>query len=306
MTMMPTLPNAATAGQPTVRGTTELLFVAADPVAQVKAPEAYNLVFARCGIDAIAVPTRVRGEHLGGFVREALALGNLRGLVVSIPHKTPLMALLDRFDAAAHAAGAVNAVRRGADGALEGALFDGAGFVGALAAQGVACHGRRALLVGAGGAGLAIASALAATGLAGLAVVDTDGVRARRLVERVGAGAAVPLSVAADADPAGFDLVVNATPLGLKAGDPLPLDPARVDAGATVVDILMTREPTPLLKAVRARGIVAHAGHEMLVQQMPAYLDFFGFPDAAAALRGGAPALMQELRVALGGATTPA
>lgn len=287
---------------PLVRGSTRLLMVAADPVAQVKAPEAYNLVFARCGIDAVAVPAQVRGDHLGAFVREALALGNLCGLAVSIPHKTPLMALLDRFDAAALAAGAVNAVRRAADGALEGALFDGLGFVGALAHHGVTCEGRRALLLGAGGAGLAIASALAATGLAELAVYDTDPERARTLVLRIAPAVA---SAVASADPAGFDLVVNATPLGLQAGDPLALDPARVDAGATVVDILMTREPTPLLKALHARGIAAHSGHEMLVQQMPAYLDFFGFPAAAAALRGGQPALLHELRAALGGAATP-
>lgn len=297
--MSSTLLPATAASVPTVRGSTELLFVAADPVAQVKAPEAYNLVFARCGIDAVAVPTRVRAGHLGAFVREALSLGNLRGLVVSIPHKTPLMQLLDRFDGAAQAAGAVNAVRRAADGALEGALFDGLGFVGALACHGVACEGRRALLVGAGGAGLAIASALGTTGLADLAVYDTDPERARTLAHRVAPARPVP-----QADPAGFDIVVQATPLGLKAGDPLPLDPARVEAHASVVDILMTPAPTPLVRALRARGIAAHMGHEMLVQQMPAYLDFFGFADAAAALRGQ-PALMHELRAALAGTPLP-
>lgn len=287
---------------PTVRGSTSVLMVAADPVAQVKAPEAYNLVFARCGIDAVAVPAQVHRDHLGAFVREALALGNLRGLVVSIPHKTPLMQLLDRFDSAATAAGAVNAVRRAADGALEGALFDGVGFVRALAHHGVACEQRRALLVGAGGAGLAIATALAASGLAELAVFDTDRQRVVTLLQRI---APAPGRIAPSADPAGFDLVVNATPLGLNDTDPLPLDATRVQRHATVVDILMTRRPTPLLQALRARGITAYTGHEMLVQQMPAYLDYFGFSTAAAALRGGQPGLMQELRGVLDGAAIP-
>lgn len=294
--------SAAATRVPTVRGSTRVLMVAADPVAQVKAPQAYNLVFARCGIDTVAVPAQVRRDHLGPFVREALALGNLCGLVVSIPHKTPLMRLLDRFDDAARSAGAVNAVRRAADGALEGALFDGVGFVGALAHHGVACEGRRALLVGAGGAGLAIASALADTHLAELAVFDTDRDRAATLVHRV---APAPGRIASHADPAGFDLVVNATPLGLSPADPLPFEPTRVDRDAVVVDILMTRRPTPLLLALRARGIAAHTGHEMLVQQMPAYLDFFGFPSAAAALRGGQSGLMQELRSVLDDAAIP-
>ncbi len=299
--MLHSPPSPVAIRAPIVRGSTELLMVVADPVVQVKAPQAYNLVFARCGIDAVAVPAHVRSAHLRAFVHEAMALGNLRGLVVSIPHKTPLMQILHRFDAAALAAGAVNAVRRDAEGALEGALFDGLGFIGALAHHGFAVRARRALLLGAGGAGLAIASALAATGLGELAVFDTDFERAGALVRRV---APAPARVVAQADPAGFDLIVNATPLGLRAGDPLPLNPDRVAPDAVVVDILMTDEPTALLQALRARGVTAFSGHEMLVQQMPAYLDFFGFPTAAAALRGGLPGLMPELRAALGGTET--
>ena len=134
-------------------------------------------------------------------MREALAVGNVRGLLVSIPHKTPLMQLLDRFDAVAQAAGAVNAVRRGTDGALEGALFDGAGFVGALHHHGVELPGRRALLVGAGGAGLAIAAALGALPLAELAVFDASADRAAALVERIAPQAGHPLRVADERRP---------------------------------------------------------------------------------------------------------
>lgn len=289
----------------TVRGTTELLFVVADPVAQLKAPEAFNLVFARCGVDAVVVPAQVPGARLAGFVREALALGNTRGLLVSIPHKTPLMGLLERFDRVAQAAGAVNAVRRGADGALEGALFDGAGFVGALRQHEVTCAGRRVLLLGAGGAGLAIASALGDAGLSELAVYDAQAARAAQLAERVATHSTHPVQVADSADPAGFDIVVNATPLGLKPGDPLPLDPLRLERRATVMDILMTREPTALLRACRERGITAHPGHEMLIQQMPAYFDFFGYADLAQTLRHDSPVLLQELRTLMfGGSTT--
>ena len=279
-----------------IRGSTELLFVAANPVAQVKAPEVFNHVFSRAGVDAVVVPARVASANLGGFVREALAVGNVRGLLVSIPHKTPLMQLLARFDAVAQAAGAVNAVRRGTDGALEGALFDGAGFVGALRHHGVDCTGRRVLLVGAGGAGLAIAAALAALPLAELAVFDASADRAAALVERIAPLAGHPLRIAPSADPAGFDLLIQATPLGLKAGDPLPIDAARIDARSTLVDILMTREPSPLQRACFERGISAFSGHEMLIQQVPAYLDFFGWRELAAALREPGSTLMDEVR----------
>lgn len=289
--------------RPHIRGTTDVLFVAADPVAQVKAPEVFNHVFARAGVDAVVVPVRVSAQRLGGFVSESLAVGNVRGLLVSIPHKTPLMALLDRFEPVARAAGAVNAVRRGDAGALEGALFDGAGFVGALQHHGVETRGRRALLVGAGGAGLAIAAALGSLPLAELAVFDASAERAAALVDRIAPQAGHPLRIASSADPAGFDLLIQATPLGLRTDDPLPIDPARIEPHATLVDILMTREPNALLRACRERGITAHSGHEMLIQQVPAYLDYFGWRDLAATLRQPGPTLMDEVRRLLGSPT---
>jgi shikimate dehydrogenase len=285
-----------------VRGSTEVLLVVADPVAQVKAPEAFNLVFARCGVDAIVVPALVNAQSLRAFVDGVLAAGNVRGLLVSIPHKTALAEWLPQVDAVGRAAGAVNAVRRRADGTPEGALFDGAGFMGALRHHGVACQGRRALLVGCGGAGLAIACALAGAGLAELVAFDAQRTRAEVLVERIAPLSAHPVRRADSADPAGFDLVIQATPMGLSPADPLPLDPSRVEPHATVMDILMTREPTPLQAACRARGIAAHRGHEMLIQQMPAYLDYFGFGEVARTLRDDRPDLMQALRTTFHGA----
>jgi shikimate dehydrogenase len=85
------------------------------------------------------------------------------------------------------------------------------------------------------------------------------------------------------ADPAGYDLVINATPLGLRASDPLAFDVARLDLDTCVVDILMKNQPTPLLQACHSRGIAAYPGFEMLIQQVPEYLSFFGFDDIAAA-----------------------
>jgi len=133
------------------------------------------------------------------------------------------------------------------------------------------------LLVGVGGGGVAIAASLAERGVARLALYDPDAARCVAAAAMLkGAWPALVVDIAESADPAGFDCVINASPLGLKADDPLPFDPARLDAGAAVVDILMKNQPTPLLRACHARGVKAHPGFEMLIQQAPEYMDFFG------------------------------
>jgi shikimate dehydrogenase len=268
-----------------ITGTTRVFLIIGDPVAQVRAPEVYNHLFRRHAVDAVVVPARISREHVAGFVRHILLAGNVGGLWVTIPHKAAVLSLADRSDPIAQLAGAANAVRRNADGSIEVALFDGVGFVKGLDHLGIDIVGRRALVVGAGGGGHAVAAALAQRGVAHLAVYNRTGARAADLVSRLAPTYGKVIAVAPDSDPAGFDLVVNCTSLGLKVDDALPLDVTRVDPGAAVVDIIMTRQPTPLLQACRARGIQAHAGFEMLVQQVPEYLRFFGMPEIARTLQ---------------------
>lgn len=268
-----------------ISGTTRVFLIVGDPVAQVRAPEAFNHLFARHGVDAVLVPARVAPADLEGFVRHAFRAGNIDGVWVAIPHKAGITRLLDRCDALGRAAGAVNAVRRGADGALEGALFDGVGFTKALGAFGVPVPGRRAVVFGVGGGGVAIAASLAQQGAARVALYDTVPGRTAEVASRLRAAFGAVVVALDAADPAGHDLVVHATPLGLRPDDPLPFDVDRIDAGATVVDILMKDAPTPLLRACRARNLVAHPGFEMLVQQVPEYLAFFGFDGIARAVQ---------------------
>lgn len=266
-----------------ISGRTRVFMVLGDPVAQVQAPAIFNRVFRRFDVDAVLVPAQVRAERLSAFAHEVLAAGNIDGLWLTIPHKTTLVPELARMDHCARVAQSVNAVRRQPDGELEGALFDGLGLVGALQHFGIDARGQRVLLLGAGGAGAAIAAALLDHGVAHLALHDL-GARAEELAGRLADGNEGRVSVQG-ADPAGFDLVIHATPLGLRADDPLPIDVSRLDAHAKVVDILMKPEPTPLLKACAARGIEAFPGFEMLVQQVPHYLAFFGMDQIAEVLR---------------------
>ena len=268
-----------------ITGTTRVFFILGDPVAQVRAPEVYNHLFARFGVDAVLVPLKLPAAALPGFIEHGLKAENVGGLWATIPHKAALARLLNPTDPVASIAGAVNAVRRLPDGRLEAALFDGIGFVKGLDHFGIDVKGRRVLVVGAGGGGHAVAAAIAQRGPAALAVCNRTPDRAQALVERLRPLIGAAARIASTNDPAGYDLVVNCTSQGLKAGDPIPFDPARVDAGAAVVDIIMSRQPTPVLAACRARGVRAEAGFEMLVQQIPEYLRFFGFDTIAQALQ---------------------
>lgn len=271
-----------------ITGTTRVFMILGDPVSQVRAPEVFNHLFRKHGVDAVLVPAQVPAEHFAGFARTALLARNIEGLWLAIPHKTAMVGLLDHCDKLGGIAGAVNAARRNADGSIEGGLFDGVGFVKALDHFGIPIADQRVLVVGVGGGGVAIAASLAERGVAQLALYDAAPHRAADVAARVRKVFPIDVRTPDTSDPAGYDIVVNASPLGLKSTDPLPFDVQRVEAGAAVVDILMKNQPTPLLRACTARGLTVHPGFEMMVQQMPEYLRFFGFDELAHAMRADA------------------
>lgn len=270
----------------TITGTTRVFFILGDPVAQVRAPEVYNALFRAHGIDAVLVPLKLPAAALPGFLRHGMEAQNIGGCWATMPHKPALAELLQPSDPVADIAGAVNAVRRLPDGRLEAALFDGIGFVKGLDHFGMPVAGKRVLVVGAGGGGHAVAAAIAQRQPARLAIYNRTRDRAAALVRRLQPLVGGTAQVAADNDPGGYDLVVNCTSQGLKPDDALPFDPQRLDAGAQVVDIIMSRQPTALLRACRERGLQAEAGFEMLVQQVPEYLRFFGYDELARKMQG--------------------
>ena len=272
-----------------ITGKTQVYLIVGDPVEQVRAPEVFNLVFERTGIDAILVPARIAPQQLDGFIRTVFQAANVAGMFLAIPHKAPAMRVLDECSALARAAGAVNAIRRDLEGRLIGALFDGQGFVSALDHFGIPWRGKRTLVIGAGGGASAIAASLAAGHAASVTLYDPVPGKALEVAVRVQSGfPGCTLHAAHSSDPAGFDVVVNASPLGLGIDDPLPCDVARIEGHACVVDILMKNQPTPFVRGARARGLVAQPGFEMLIQQAPHYLEFFGHTAAAQTLRQNA------------------
>lgn len=265
-----------------IRGTTTLIAHFGDPIAPVKAPMIYNPYFESAGIDAVVVPMGVRAADYPVTLKAVFRFTNIRGALVTMPHKVTTVGLLDDCSTTVKVAGSCNAILRRDDGTLYGDLFDGAGFVRGVERKGFPLRGARCLVVGTGGVGSAIAAALAAAGVGTIALYDThaegrDGL-AQRLRQHYPA-----LEVRTDTrDPAGFGLVVNGTPLGMNADDPLPVDVARLSPKTFVGEVVMKQEITPLLRAARERGCMTQIGTDMLFEQIPLYLEFFGYGQVTA------------------------
>ena len=263
-----------------ISGRTRILPHLGLPTESFRAPMIYNPWFRAAGVDAVVVPMGCAPGEFAALLPLLARLTNFAGALVTMPHKVAAAGLLDRASPAVRVCGACNAVRRDPDGLLSGDMFDGAGFVRGLERRGRTARGASALVVGAGGVGSAIAAALAASGAARLGLVDAEPGRAEALAARLRAeypGLALSLG---SADPAGWEVTVNATPLGMRVGDPLPFDAARLDPGTLVGEVVLSPEETPLLAAARARGCPVQVGTDMLFEQIPAYLEFFGLPVA--------------------------
>jgi len=277
--------------QLTINGQTDVYLILGEPVEQVRAPQVFNLIFKQLGINAVLVPARVKASDLQTFVQSAFLAQNVKGLFLAIPHKSLVMHLLTSCNSYGHVAGAVNGIRRNSQGQLEGGLFDGKGFILSLDYFGMAYAGKKILILGAGGGASAIAAALAMKGSDApsvIAMYDPAPEKAQKLTRQIASAvnnSQLLLIVANTNDPSGYDLVVNASPLGLIQGDNMPCEVSKLDSHAAVVDILMKNQPTPFLQAVRAKGLQAEPGFEMLIQQAPDYLAFFGYPDAARTVR---------------------
>jgi shikimate dehydrogenase len=263
-----------------ISGTTTLLAHLGYPTHSFKAPLVYNPWFEKQGIDAVVVPMGVRADDYPDFFRALFTLTNVRGALVTMPHKVTTTALVDSLSATARVAGAANAVLLRGDGTLHADQFDGTGFVRGLLRKGFDPRGRRALVVGNGGVGSPIAASLAAAGVGELGLFDPSAAASNGLAARLGEPYPDHRVGTGSADPDGYDLVVNATPLGMKDDDPLPVDVTRLAPTTFVGEVVMRQEYTPFLQAARERGCPVQIGKDMLYEQIPAYLEFFGFGTA--------------------------
>jgi shikimate dehydrogenase len=265
-----------------INGHTELVAHIGWPTHSFKAPMIYNPYFESVGVNAVVVPMGCRPGNFETVLRGVFALENVRGALITMPHKVSVVELCDEVTPTVKVAGSCNAVKRMADGRLQGDMFDGEGFVRGLQRKGLKLRGARALVVGSGGVGSAIAASLAAAGVGTLALFDVQAEVAEALAARLATHYPEIRVSTGSRDPVGFDLVVNATPLGMNAGDPLPVDVSRLEPRTFAAEVVMKTEMTAFLLAARARGCPVQVGTDMLFEMIPAYLEFFGFPTTTA------------------------
>jgi len=263
-----------------ISGKTTLIAHLGYPTEGFKAPMIYNPWFEQNGIDAVVMPMGVKAEDYTMVLQSLFRLTNIRGALVTMPHKVTTTGLVDELTPTARIAGACNAILRRPDGTLLGDQFDGAGFTRGVERKGRSLKGARAFVLGSGGVGSAIAASLAAAGVAGLALFDTNTAAVEALADRLRKHYSQLVVTTGSKDPAGYDVVVNATPLGMNEGDPLPFDIDRISPSTFVGEVVMKSEYTPLLRAAKEKGCTVQVGTDMLFEMIPAYLEFFGFGTA--------------------------
>lgn len=259
-----------------ITGVTRLYGIVADPIHQVKAPQGLNAILDERGIDGVLVPFHVSAADLATFFAALRVLRSFHGMIVTVPHKTAALPLCDAVSERAAQIGAVNVVRREPDGQLLGDMFDGLGFIAGLREAGLDPKGMRAYLVGAGGAGNAVAFALVEAGVAHLTVANRTRDRAEDLQRRLlKAHPGISVEIGS-ANPRGHGLVVNTTSLGMRETDPLPLDLGGLEPWMIVAESIMQPETTALLAGAAAAGCHVHRGWPMLASQLVLMADFLG------------------------------
>jgi len=258
----------------TYSGATRVIFIVGDPIAQVKSPAFLTRALRDADADCVVVPAHVAPADLQSWLAAVQAMRNVDGVVVTVPHKLAAAALCTSLSGRAQSIGAANVLRRNKNDGWHGDIVDGVGYAAGLRKLGCEPKGRRVLLVGAGGAGSAIAHALVDAGVARLAVHETDDARRLALLEKLRTyGFAAP--EAGSDDPAGFDLVINATPMGMEVGDPLPVQAEKLSANTFVGDVITVPPVSPLLEAAQARGCATMTGLNMFESVCERMVDFY-------------------------------
>ncbi|MGH3643402.1 MAG: shikimate dehydrogenase family protein [Mycobacterium sp.] len=255
-------------------GATRILGIIGDPIGQVLAPTVWSRLFRANGLDKVCIPMHVRPAELEHFLDGVRRWQNLDGLIVTLPHKIKAFELVAQATKRARLIGAVNSLRLNGEGEWIGDMLDGDGFVAAFEGKIRPVRGLRSLVVGSGGAGAAIAFALADGGANAVDVSDVDAARSHSLAERIAAHGTDSKPVPPRAK--GYDLVVNASPAGMRPEDPLPVDLDGVTSEVAVADIVTKPASTRLLRAASALGCSVQDGLQMTEAQVALQAQFFG------------------------------
>jgi shikimate dehydrogenase len=258
-----------------ISGKTRLFGIVGHPIEQVRSPEMITAEMTSRGHDAILVPMHVLPDHFDAWLAQMKTMPNLGGLVFTIPYKVRACAFADELGPQAKLVGAINALAPAADGRWHAEIFDGLGCVEAFRRRNLPFAGKRVMLLGAGGAGSAIAAAIGAQRPASLKIYDVDGARAQALAATI-AGANAGVTVTAGAPTVdGVDYFLNASPVGMLTDSRLPVPLTALPRELVVFDAIVKPEVTPLLALAAQCGCTAFGGREMMRGQIAKMVDFF-------------------------------
>jgi shikimate dehydrogenase len=245
-----------------LNGATRVHFIVGDPIAQVKSPAGVSLAFQEHRHNAMVMPAHVAPANLATWLAGVSLAKNVDGIIVTVPHKFACFDLCATASDRATFLKTVNTMRRNPDGTWHGDMFDGMGFCAAMQDNGCKLEGKRALLIGAGGAGSAIAYSLVMAGVSELSIHDEDAVRRTTLVDRLASLNRCKV-IHGSTSPTGFDIALNATPMGMKVGDPYPLDAAQISGDMFVGCVITAPAVSPLVQAARDKGCSTMTGADM-------------------------------------------
>ena len=254
-------------------GASRVHFIVGDPIAQVKSPAGVTEAYHARGKNAYVMPAQVAPADLANWLAGVSLAQNVDGIIVTVPHKFACHDLCATTSERAAFLHTVNTLRRNPDGTWHGDMFDGLGFVSAMQDNGCEPAGKKALLVGAGGAGSAIAHALVMAGVRELAIYDPDEHRRSTLVNRLADLQRCPVRHGSS-DPHGFEIVLNASPVGMREGDPLPVQAEHISGGTFVGCVITQPAITPLIAAARAKGCKTMTGAHMFGRVRDLMVDF--------------------------------
>jgi shikimate dehydrogenase len=257
----------------TLDGSTRLYAIAGDPIAQVKSPGGITAELQKRGANALLFPAHVLPSDLTTWFTGMSAMKNLDGIVLTIPHKNASVTYCKTLTPRAAFLQTVNTLKRNPDGTWHGDAIDGSGHVEAQKRNGFVHSGKRALQIGAGGAGAAIAFALVEAGVAELAIHDADPSRLEALTTRLASLGKAKISIGST-DPTGFDVIVNATPMGMQPNDPLPFDASKLMSNQFVSDVVTLPEHSALVQAAQDKGCSTVTGNEMFYCVRDLVVDF--------------------------------
>lgn len=257
-----------------INGHTRIVPLLAYPSEQVRTPAMFNSYCAKHGLNAVMFPMKVSPAALQDTWQSLRSIENLAGVVLTIPHKTEAAKLVDELEGAARHMGVCNIARRSEGGRFTGRMYDGVGFVAGLQAKGIEVKGGRAALFGAGGVATAIAHELCHQGVSVLHLVNRTPSKAEELARQLRLLYPHVHLHCRLLDPVELDIAINGTALGLRSDDPLPFDPAMLAPTATVAEVVMQPDITPLLQRSSEMGLRIHRGVHMVEAQVQLLVDF--------------------------------